>query len=292
MHSMSQYALAASIFASVTGALVMCVLVFRYGFTVPAPSDEAGPTPTDVLVTRVGHAVAGVCFAATAVLAIVGLSLRSPERTPMPAAAVAAQALTPPQPVAAVESAAPADEGSPWRLEGEVEALELRLAEAESKLARLDGEIRAKTARATALDQKRGTVRREVTTPPRPAAVEPPAPAAAVLQAPPPVVAVPLPPASEPVAALPAQTPPPPLPAPAPPVASPRAAVHPPAPPSTAVTDRRTGLVATAREEWETGRQRAAGFVEDVRNAYLRAERKISKGLLGNDPLGRVSPRD
>jgi len=291
MHSMSQYALAASIFASVTGALVMCVLVFRYGFTVPAPSDEAGSTPTDVLVTRVGHAVAGVCSAATAVLAIVGLSLRSPERTPVPAPAVAAQALTPPQPVAAVEPAAPAGEGSPWRLEGEVEALELRLAEAESKLARLDGEIRAKTARAVALDQKRGTVRREATTPPRPAIVDAPAPAASVLQAPPPVVAVPLP-APEPVAALPAQTPPPPLPAPAPPVASPRAAVHPPAPPSAAVADRRTGLVATAREEWETGRQRAAGFVEDVRNAYLRAERKISKGLLGNDPLGRVSPRD
>ena len=68
MQWIAQFALAASIVASVMGALVMALLVFRYGFTIPAPSDVgAGPTPTDVLVTRVGHAIAGMCFAATAV---------------------------------------------------------------------------------------------------------------------------------------------------------------------------------------------------------------------------------
>src|SRR5690242_7342511 len=80
-HHIPELALAASIVASVTGALVMCALVFRYGFTVPVAADsEGGPTPADVLVTRVGHAVAGACFAATAVLAIVGLTARTPQR--------------------------------------------------------------------------------------------------------------------------------------------------------------------------------------------------------------------
>jgi len=167
MQSISQFALAASIFTSVAGALVMCVLVFRYGFTIPAPSDaEAGPTPTDVLMTRAGHAVAGTCFAATAVLAILALSLRAPER-----AAPSATAVVAPAPVPEVAPAEPGAEARASRLDSDLGALQVRLAEAESRQARLDAEIRRRSARAAALEQKRAVARREVRTPPRTSAI-------------------------------------------------------------------------------------------------------------------------
>lgn len=164
MQWISQFALAASIFASIMGAFVMAVLVFRYGFTIPAPSDAgAGPTPTDVLITRVGHAIAGMCFAATAVLAVVGLSLRSPA----PAPATAAVAPTP-----AVVPAESARRGQPMRQDLEVEALELRLAEARSQLARLDGELRSTSTRANAIavaaDRRPARVRPDARPPARP----------------------------------------------------------------------------------------------------------------------------
>ena len=65
------------IFASALGALIMCLLVLRDGF---APtSSESGHTDRDVLITRLGHAAAGVCFATTAIVATVLLA-----RTPAP----------------------------------------------------------------------------------------------------------------------------------------------------------------------------------------------------------------
>lgn len=227
MQSIAQFALAASIVASVAGALVMCVLVFRYGFTIPAPSDaEAGPTPTEVLTTRLGHAVAGGCFAATAVLAVIALSLRAPERSAPVATAPAAS-----RPAAVVAPDQSAMETRAAQLDGEVDALEVRLAEAESQLARLDREIRSKSARAAGLEQKRAITRREARTPSRSSAVAAPAPA------------------------------------------------------------RKGNLLATARGEWDTGRQRAAGLVGDVRAALTRAELTLVRHV-GGDPLGRVSGRD
>jgi hypothetical protein len=143
MSPFASFALMASIAASVTGALVVCVLVFRYGFTIPAPSDaDAGPSPTDVLVTRVGHAVAAACFAATGVLAVVALSLRAPDRVPaVPATAGASPSALPSAAVSApVESAEP-----------DLTALRQRLADAEAQLARLDTEVRCAPPRVASV---------------------------------------------------------------------------------------------------------------------------------------------
>jgi hypothetical protein len=65
------------IFASALGALVMCLLVLRDGFSPISP--DPARADRDVLVTRLGHAVAGACFATTAILATVLVA-----RTPAP----------------------------------------------------------------------------------------------------------------------------------------------------------------------------------------------------------------
>ena len=64
------------IFASALGALVMCLLVLRHGFSPVSPADPAR-ADHDLLVTRLGHAAAGVCFATIAILATV-LVARTP----------------------------------------------------------------------------------------------------------------------------------------------------------------------------------------------------------------------
>src|SRR5919109_220367 len=70
-------ALVVSIVASAVGALVMCLLVARYGLRPKsAQDDERG-----LLATRFGHALAGVCFAATGILAIVALSVPRESRS-------------------------------------------------------------------------------------------------------------------------------------------------------------------------------------------------------------------
>ena len=272
MQSISQVALAASIFASVMGALVMCVLVFRYGFTVPAPSDaEGGPTPTDVLMTRVGHAVAGVCFAATAVFAIVALSVRTSER-PAPAAT----AVVAPTPATVVAATEPTSEMRASRVERDVEALQRRLDEAESQLARLDAETRSTSSTRAALEPKPPVTRAAALEPKHPVVRTPAATSAVAPILPAPQVADPVP--SAPTAAT------------APTAPEDRfAAFSAPTPPRAA--GRSGELPATAREEWNVGRQRAAGLLEDIRAAMTRAERTVVRHL-GSDPQGRVSARD
>ncbi|HEY3067358.1 MAG TPA: hypothetical protein VGL09_16305 [Methylomirabilota bacterium] len=61
-------ALAVSIIVSAAGALAMCFLLFRYGFT----TSTGGARRT--VIIRLGHAFAAVCFTITAVLAAVALS--------------------------------------------------------------------------------------------------------------------------------------------------------------------------------------------------------------------------
>jgi hypothetical protein len=65
------------IFASALGALIMCLLVLRDGFS-PISADPSR-ADHDVLITRLGHAIAGACFATTAILATV-LVARTPVR--------------------------------------------------------------------------------------------------------------------------------------------------------------------------------------------------------------------
>ncbi|HET7344064.1 MAG TPA: hypothetical protein VFL90_21555, partial [Methylomirabilota bacterium] len=83
MPPLAHAALAASIVLSALGAVVICLLIVVYGFT---PSDEQPDTATRrMFLTRIGHATAAVCFAATAILLAVALA--QPARTPAPATA-------------------------------------------------------------------------------------------------------------------------------------------------------------------------------------------------------------
>ncbi len=145
MSPFASFALLASIAASVTGALVVCVLVFRYGFTIPAPSDaDAGPSPTDVLITRVGHAVAAACFAATGVLAVIALSLGAPDRVTR----AATTAAVPPPVLHRSVSSAFVENVQP-----DLTALRKRLADAEAELARLDTEVRSAPPRVASVER-------------------------------------------------------------------------------------------------------------------------------------------
>src|SRR5919206_357754 len=70
------------VLASALGALIMCLLVLRSGFSL----DQ------DFLITRLGHAMAGVCFATTAILCAVLIATPAresivppPASTPSPA---------------------------------------------------------------------------------------------------------------------------------------------------------------------------------------------------------------
>jgi len=56
------------ILASALGALIMCLLVMRAGFS---PSSNPERETREILITRFGHAAAGVCFATTIILATV-----------------------------------------------------------------------------------------------------------------------------------------------------------------------------------------------------------------------------
>src|SRR5438876_1151646 len=117
-------ALTASVLASVLGALIMCALVWKYGF----PSSAEDFTERRLLITRVGHAIAGACFATTGVLAIVALSLGAR--------------------AAPVATATRTDENDASRTvdvrpeSGAAEALAWRLAEMESRVTRIDDEVR------------------------------------------------------------------------------------------------------------------------------------------------------
>ena len=72
-----------SIVASVLGALVMCLLVARYGLT-PAAEEDRGATARRLMITRLGHAFSGVCFVATGVLALVAIGRQAPAAPPAP----------------------------------------------------------------------------------------------------------------------------------------------------------------------------------------------------------------
>src|SRR5439155_656817 len=81
---LTQYALPGIIVLTSVGAFLMCLLVIRYGFgsrEIDVDDDEA----RRLAMTRIGHAVAAVCFAGTALLAVVALPARTQPR-PQPVA--------------------------------------------------------------------------------------------------------------------------------------------------------------------------------------------------------------
>ena len=98
MAGLARFALPGIIVLTSVGAFLMCLLVIRYGFgsrEIDVDDDEA----RRLAMTRIGHAVAAVCFAGAALLAVVALPARTVPRS-QPAAAA------PAPPPAAVPTAA------------------------------------------------------------------------------------------------------------------------------------------------------------------------------------------
>jgi hypothetical protein len=82
---MAQYALTGNIVASVIGAIVLCVVIVKYGFV--SPLDEPDGMIRRLLFTRLAHTVAAVCFALAAGLGVLVYALTShAPAAPAPAA--------------------------------------------------------------------------------------------------------------------------------------------------------------------------------------------------------------
>src|SRR5262244_1964104 len=82
MLGLTRYALPGIIVLTSVGAFLMCLQVIRYGFgsrEIDLDTDEA----QRLAMTRIGHAVAAVCFAGAALLAVVALPARMPRPQPV-----------------------------------------------------------------------------------------------------------------------------------------------------------------------------------------------------------------
>ena len=129
MPPLAYTALTAAIVLSALGAVVLCGLTVMYGFT-PELEESPGRAARRTLLTRVGHAVAAACFAATAILLAVVLG--QPVR---------------PAPTPAGEVRAPALDA---KLDAQMQRLhgvEQRMKDSEQTLERLEMEISEVTAR-------------------------------------------------------------------------------------------------------------------------------------------------
>jgi hypothetical protein len=162
-------ALVVSIVASSVGALVMCLLVARYGLTSASEQDGGRAA----LVTRFGHALAGVCFAATGILAVVALI--APTRVPRPA----------PTAIVKVEP----DRAAEARLQAlatDVKALAARVDQAEARMTMMDTAARRLGDEVGSMDARARQLERTVAGLPRRAIVSEPAPKETKAAAPPP----------------------------------------------------------------------------------------------------------
>ena len=74
MHWVTLYALTGSIVASGIGGIVLCLLIVRYGFAPPSPDDSLELIHRRFFATRLAHVIAAACFAATAMLTVVGVA--------------------------------------------------------------------------------------------------------------------------------------------------------------------------------------------------------------------------
>jgi hypothetical protein len=157
MPASAHTALVVSIVASALGALVMCLLVARYGLSMSGGDDpERG-----WLVTRFGHAFAGVCFAATGILALVALV--APTRDPRPAPATVVKI----EPDRAAEARVQA-------LGSEVKAITTRLDQAEERMTVMDGTARRLGDEVGSMSARAQHLERTIAALPRRAVAEPP----------------------------------------------------------------------------------------------------------------------
>jgi hypothetical protein len=273
-------ALVISIVASALGALVMCALVARYGLT-PAPDERADAAARRVLLTRFGHAFAGVCFVATGLLALVAVVVQGRH--------VAAAAPAPP---AVVAERDPATDARLEALAAELRATAARIEDADRRLSAVDGttrrlgdEVSSIQARARQLERAVAARSRTVV-PPAPPRAEPREPREPnrpperfVPAAAPPVVPVPPPPpaASDPVpgprrtsaAAVSAS----------PPGAAPSQRVPEPAasPPSRPLPTTRRELGDRVRDDWRTVRDGFATAGDEFKDAVRGLARRWAR---------------
>lgn len=76
MAPLAHYTLMGNVVACVLGALVLAVVAYRYGFS--SPLDEPSTVSIRrVVVSRLAHAVAAVCFAVAAMLGIMTLWIQA-----------------------------------------------------------------------------------------------------------------------------------------------------------------------------------------------------------------------
>jgi hypothetical protein len=249
-------ALAASILLSALGAVVICVLVIAYGFATPG-EDAAPGAARRMLLTRLGHAVAATCFAATGILALVAFGytggLMSSDE---------------------VVSDAPAPGAEPGRgsqMEARLAEAETRLGEVERATRRLGDDAGQAAGRLARLERAAPTERpaRRVAPPsvaPAPAAREPVADAAPAVPLP---TADPVAPPAFPAAPPAPSVPAPPVVGPPAPAVSPRA-VPPFRPEERAAADRpaepaaRADLRAKVREDLERAGDRLMKAIDDL----------------------------
>src|SRR5947207_8932087 len=148
------------ILASALGALVMCLLVLRYGF-MPILETNPARADRDLLVTRLGNAAAGVCFATSAILAVVYIA-RAPVQPaaampdPRVIARLAAlererQALG--DEVAALREQVGAAGGNVQGMRARLDQAESRVAGVETALKRLGDDVVQASARARQLER-------------------------------------------------------------------------------------------------------------------------------------------
>jgi hypothetical protein len=135
MNAFAQLSLPGIVVTCALGALLMCLLVLRYGLATPHAHEDESRAPALPLTLHLGHAAAVVCFTVAAVLAVVALA-RS-QRGPLPSA---------PSPAGGGADTA--------RLTAEVKTLQQRLAEAESRVGAADRRVQGVETRVGAAEGK------------------------------------------------------------------------------------------------------------------------------------------
>ena len=276
------------IFASALGALVMCLLVLRDGFS-PISADPAR-ADHDVLITRLGHAVAGACFATTAVLATV-LVARNPAPVPVHEMTERIGALERERRALGeqVSGLATSMHGLQERVDaanGDLQSMRLRLDQAESRFVKAENGLAKTEAGLSKVEaglkrlseevaQANARARQQVE---RPVAVKPTAAPARenVVPARPPQrrADAERPHASASQATAEAVSPPPPTaPAPAPKAAAVAASAHKPAPSAAASAPqdlRDQSVTDKVRKDWATIRKGFSTAGDDISNALRR----------------------
>ena len=276
------------IFASALGALVMCLLVLRDGFS-PISADPAR-ADHDVLITRLGHAVAGACFATTAVLATV-LVARNPAPVPVHEMTERIGALERERRALGeqVSGLATSMRGLQERVDaanGDLQSVRLRLDQAESRFVKAENGLAKTEAGLSKVEaglkrlseevaQANARARQQVE---RPVAVKPTAapPRENVVPARPPQrrADAERPHESASQATAEAVSPPPATaPAPAPKAAAVAASAHKPAPPAAASAPqdlRDQSVTDKVRKDWATIRKGFSTAGDDISNALRR----------------------